>query len=188
MTAEEKIPTSTIPGLSAGTLQHYAESVGAVRKILLSRGRRDIFAPIDTVGVPVFQQQHIWLAKKSTIEAFHILPPTRGDLIIADVRPATYDLRIEASRLLLYEFDRLASKLAIESATAQEAKETTRSIGSTVLDRVTSVRGVPEVVRPASVECRSTARSLLKYATGWAGDDLPALLKQVRRTRSKSSF
>lgn len=104
------------------------------------------------------------------------------------MRPVTHDLRLEATGLLIKEFDALASKLAIESATARENRETTRAIGPTVLNRVSVMGGTAKVAQSTQVACRSTARSLLKFATGWTGDDLPALMKEVRKTRSKSSF
>ena len=102
--------------------------------------------------------------------------------------PVTHDLRLEATGFLINEFNALAAKLAIESATAQENRETTRAIGPTVLNRISAVEGTTKIAQSTPVACRSTARSLLKFATGWAGDDLPALLKEVRKTRSKSSL
>lgn len=34
----------------------------------------------------------------------------------------------------------------------------------------------------------SSAASLIQYASGWAGDDLPKLLEFVRQTRGKTRF
>lgn len=188
ITVQEKILTSTIPGQVVGALQNYAQSVSAVRGILLAHGKWAVVLPINTVGVTVFKQQEATVASQRSLARGGIFVTPRGELVGHIVRPVTHDLRLEATGLLIKEFDVLASKLAIEAATARENRETTRAIGPTVLNRVSVMGGTAKVAQSTQVACRSTARSLLKFATGWAGDDLPALMKEVRKTRSKSSF
>ena len=169
---KEKIRTNTIPGQVVGALQNYARSFSGVRGFLLARRKGGVDLPVDT----------------HSLTRSDIFVTSRGELVGTNVRPVTHDLRLEATEFLIKEFDTLASKLAIESTTAQETRETTRAIGPTVLNCVSAVGGWAIVAQRTPVACRSTARSLLKYATGWAGDDLPALLKEVRKTRSKSVF
>jgi hypothetical protein len=58
----------------------------------------------------------------------------------------------------------------------------------TVVFDEASPLGQETTQEPAADERFSTARSLLKFAGAWAGDDLEALLELVRRTRSRAEF
>jgi hypothetical protein len=62
-----------------------------------------------------------------------------------------------------------------------------RRVRLTLLDEPAhTVPGKPPVFRPAKGP--STARSLLKYAGTWEGDDLEECLRMVYATRSKAKF
>lgn len=185
---EEKIRTNTIPGQVVGALQNYAQNVSAFRGVFFDRGMCEIVTPVNTVGVSVYEHVGSTVTAQRSLTRSGIFVTSRGELVGPNVRPDTHDLRLEATGLLINEFNALASKLAIEFATAQEDRETTRAIGPTSLNRISAVEGTTKVAPRTPVACRSTARSLLKFATGWAGDDLPALLQEVHKTRSKSSF
>ena len=164
--AKETVRTNTIPGQVVGALQNYAQSVSAVRGVLLARGKWEVVLPVDTVGVTVFKQLETTGIVQRSLTKSDIFVTSRGELVGTNVRPVTHDLRLEATEFLIKEFDALASKLAIESAIAQETRETTRAIGPTVLNCVSAVGGTAKVAQRTPVACRSTARSLLKYATG----------------------
>lgn len=188
VTIQEKIRTNTIPGQVVGALQNYAESVSAVQSALFNTGKVVVVVPADTAGTMVFEHKEIPFSAKGRSTVFYVRRTSTGQLVGANVPPITNDLRMEASGFLIKEFNAIASKLALESAVAHENRETTRAIGATVLIRTSAAKGKTKVTQRTPVICRSTARSLLKYATGWAGDELPALMNEVRKTRTESSF
>jgi hypothetical protein len=185
---EDKIRTNTIPEQVVGTLTHYSHCLSAVQGALLNEGTKDIFAPADTVGSLGIFRNKTAVLKLAACSATGTIIRHSGQFTTPDVRPIMPDLQTEVAGILVKQFTGIASTLALELAVAQDTKETTRSITPTTLSGVWEISSAARILKKEVVHCRSTAQSLLKHATGWAGKDLPLLLKKVRMARSRSSF
>ena len=103
-----------------------------------------------------------------------------GKASLAEVRPSDPNLGTRHGNYLGHIFYRVAGDLALDWASAEENKDTTRTFQVVLGGGIgSSIEG-----QRISKVSHSTARSLLKHATGWAGNDLSECLSAVYQTRS----
>ncbi len=103
-----------------------------------------------------------------------------GKASLAEVRPSDPNLGTRHGNYLGHIFYRVAGDLALDWASAEENKDTTRTFQVVLGGGIGSSVGGQRISKVS----HSTARSLLKHATGWAGNDLSECLSAVYQTRS----
>lgn len=122
-------------------------------------------------------------------------PTSTREFSPADVRPALPYMRSAAGRLLYNRALNLVVMLAKERVALENTRIPSENVsgvlgnwfkqGFVLMDSFNEKISRQEEEEPAEKNF-STARFLLKHATGWAGDDLEERLGEVYRERSKT--